>query len=144
MLHILVTIILIIIVMFVIFNKCDNFSNIKKFKAPGSFTKLKAVKTNVVRTIDDKGKNLLEKYNKQLYSIANIIVKAEDNLNLIQLPSFFNCNEKWPGCLPRPLYQGSCGSCWGFETIGTNQSNIPHPSDSTAELVGEQRLESSR
>lgn len=103
--------------MFVIFNKCDNFTNIKKFKAPGSFTKLKAVKTNVVRTIDDKGKNLLEKYNKQLYSIANIIVKAEDNLNSIQLPSFFNCNEKWPGCLPRPLYQGSCGSCWGFASV---------------------------
>jgi hypothetical protein len=117
MLYILVAIIIIIIFIYVMFSKRENFSSTKKFKAPSSSTKLKASKSNVIRTINISGKNLLEKYTKQLYSIANIVVKADDNINTIQVPSFFNCNEKWPGCLPRPLFQGSCGSCWGFAAV---------------------------
>jgi hypothetical protein len=37
--------------------------------------------------------------------------------NITDFPSFFHVAEKWPGCLPRPLYQGTCGSCWGFASV---------------------------
>lgn len=96
--------------------KKDCFTKITNFKTPKSFTKLKATKTNVVRTLNTKGKNLLEKYEEQLYTLANIITNVDD-VNKIEVPSFFNCNEKWKGCLPRPLYQGTCGSCWGFAAV---------------------------
>lgn len=34
--------------------------------------------------------------------------------NLLSMPSFFDCRDKWPGCMPPPFYQGTCGSCWAF------------------------------
>jgi hypothetical protein len=47
--------------------------------------------------------------------VSNIPSDKENNKgNIVSEPSFFHCNEKWPGSLPRPLFQGSCGSCWAF------------------------------
>lgn len=34
--------------------------------------------------------------------------------NVLTVPTFFDCRDKWPGCLPPSLYQGTCGSCWAF------------------------------
>ena len=34
--------------------------------------------------------------------------------NILSFPTFFDCRDKWPGCLPEPLFQGTCGSCWAF------------------------------
>jgi CRISPR/Cas system-associated endonuclease Cas3-HD len=38
--------------------------------------------------------------------LEEIIAKNTDRFkgNILSFPSFFNSNEKWPGCLPRPLY----------------------------------------
>jgi hypothetical protein len=43
--------------------------------------------------------------------------KVDKDGNTLEYPSFFNAMEKWPGCLPRPLFQGSCGSCWAFASV---------------------------
>jgi hypothetical protein len=113
-----VIILLILIVLIIYFKttKIDNFSNVETFKVPPSMTKLKATESSVVTEINETGSNLLEKYADKLKSLANIVITVDD-VNILQIPSFFNCNEKWPGCLPRPLYQGSCGSCWGFASV---------------------------
>jgi len=116
---IILLIVLLVFASYVFFTKRkNNFGNIsvQKFLAPPSFTKLKVSKSNVVSTINSSGKNLLEKYSKELNSIAHRVDKI-DRVNIITMPSFFNSNEKWPGCLPRPLYQGTCGSCWGFASV---------------------------
>jgi hypothetical protein len=34
--------------------------------------------------------------------------------NLLTMPTFFDCRDKWPGCIPAANYQGTCGSCWAF------------------------------
>lgn len=34
--------------------------------------------------------------------------------NVLTMPTFFDSRDKWPGCLPPSLYQGTCGSCWAF------------------------------
>ena len=116
---VLIIVILLVVVMLYVFLRRDHFGNIspsKKFMAPPSFTKLRATKSNVVRSINVTGKDLLEKYAQELNSLAHIITRV-DNVNIITMPSFFNSNEKWPGCLPRPLQQGTCGSCWGFASV---------------------------
>jgi hypothetical protein len=121
---ILLCILVVLIILVIVSTKCkDSFGNItekitgmKNFKTPNSFTKLKAVKTNIITTVNKSGKNLLEKYAKQLKSISDVTTRVDD-VNILQTPSFFNSNEKWPGCLPRPLFQGTCGSCWGFASV---------------------------
>lgn len=44
--------------------------------------------------------------------------------NRLSFPGFFHVGEKWPGCLPRPLYQGTCGSCWGFAAVTSLSSRF--------------------
>ena len=34
--------------------------------------------------------------------------------NILTMPTFFDSRDKWPGCLPPSLFQGTCGSCWAF------------------------------
>lgn len=34
--------------------------------------------------------------------------------NVLTMPTFFDSRDKWPGCLPPSLFQGTCGSCWAF------------------------------
>ena len=112
---IIIIILLVVVLLLFVYMKCENFSNItyKKFKAPPSFTKVNANIKVKIENVNDKADNLLEKYAKKLDSISNFVTIV-DKVNFIELPTFFNCNEKWEGCLPRPLYQGTCGSCWGF------------------------------
>lgn len=55
-------------------------------------------------------------------SLSEILLKIKNSKeiidgNILEFPSFFHVAEKWPGCLPRPLYQGTCGSCWGFASV---------------------------
>jgi hypothetical protein len=47
----------------------------------------------------------------------NNVTKIIKGVNYVGMPSYFSAGEKWPGCLPRPLYQGTCGSCWGFASV---------------------------
>lgn len=116
----IILIIVFILLLVLLFNNSEYFAgNITKFKTPPSFTKLKSgqnVTSNVINTINTKGKNLFEKYSDKLNSLAEQKLIVE-KVNYVDVPTFFNCNEKWPGCLPRPLFQGSCGSCWGFASV---------------------------
>lgn len=94
------------------------FTNTDKiFKAPPSLTKLSsahtAYTTQSLTQSKQKG-TLLERYYKQLEKNNTNVI---DKVNILQIPTFFNAGEKWPGCLPRPLYQGTCGSCWGFASV---------------------------
>lgn len=34
----------------------------------------------------------------------------------LDLPKHFDCREKWPKWISKPLNQGTCGSCWAFST----------------------------
>ncbi len=115
---ILIVIIIFVFVYFYLIPNRDSFTNtgFKKFTTPPSFTKLKDIKSNEITKLNNSGGNLLEKYADKLRSLANIVITVGD-VNILQIPGFFNCNEKWKGCLPRPLYQGTCGSCWGFASV---------------------------
>lgn len=37
--------------------------------------------------------------------------------NILLFPTFFDCRDKWPGCMIEPLFQGTCGSCWAFSIV---------------------------
>jgi hypothetical protein len=92
------------------------------FKSPPSFTKLSVplsqTKLSALTVVRDKKKgSLLDRYTEKLNQVITDNTKTINKVNIIQIPTFFNCGEKWPGCLPRPLYQGSCGSCWGFASV---------------------------
>ena len=94
------------------------FSNDKKikFKAPFSRTKLKSSldMQDPLHTQESKELSL-----EQLSILVQALDKNKSSYegNILSYPSFFYANEKWPGCLPRPLSQGSCGSCWGFAAV---------------------------
>lgn len=119
-LYIIIIIAIIIILAIFILYPCRNyFSNVKKFKAPPSFTMIKAYDnfTSIPGTSTSLDKEELCKlFDKLCEHESEEKLKIKEN-NMISTPSFFNCNEKWPGCLPRPLYQGTCGSCWGFASV---------------------------
>ncbi len=34
--------------------------------------------------------------------------------NVLSYPEYLSASDLWSGSLPRPLFQGSCGSCWAF------------------------------
>lgn len=94
-----------------------------KFQAPPSFTKL--LKSKQLTSESDKistSDESLTGTKKSLHEILDILAKVDSvkkyyKGNAMSFPSFFHADEKWPGCLPRPLYQGTCGSCWGFATV---------------------------
>ena len=44
--------------------------------------------------------------------------------NILTMPTFFDCRDKWPGCIPSASYQGSCGSCWAFAICTCLSSRI--------------------
>jgi hypothetical protein len=62
------------------------------------------------KTIDDYCKL----FNCNDLAEHDLVIKGN---NVIGTPSYFYIQDKWPGCLPRPLYQGTCGSCWGFASV---------------------------
>jgi hypothetical protein len=98
-----------------------------KFKSPPSFTKLsvpesetKLSELSKAQVPSQKGPlntSILQRYAQKLNDIVYGSRSIVNQVNIIQTPGFFNSNEKWPGCLPRPLYQGTCGSCWGFASV---------------------------
>jgi hypothetical protein len=90
----------------------------KIFKAPSSLTKLNTSQT-ILRSSAPKTDNTEPITSKNLETLLASIEKSRSEVegNILDFPSFFHSNEKWPGCLPRPLYQGTCGSCWGFASI---------------------------
>jgi hypothetical protein len=119
-------IVIIIILIFVVpicviykTNKIENFENnssLKIFKAPMSLTRL----TNSSLSSTNEPTN--EPTNKTIEPLEQVLSRIEKSRkeidgNILDFPSFFHCSEKWTGCLPRPLYQGSCGSCWGFASV---------------------------
>ncbi len=101
----------------------ENFENIKIFKAPSSLTN---VKMNL-KEVKDEVKELKEL--DKIENLRKILSTIKENKtildgNKLSYPGFFYANEKWPGCLPRPLYQGSCGSCWGFASVSALSSRF--------------------
>lgn len=88
------------------------------FKAPASLSVLTNVPSKTLAQPDITGTgSLLTRSADALKKVIASDTSVVDSVNIIQVPSFFNANEKWPGCLPRPLYQGTCGSCWGFAAV---------------------------
>jgi hypothetical protein len=117
---------LIIVIIYMIYYSCscsdyiDQFSSSGlKFQAPMSLTNLKGSGPVVKGSKGTKGtKKDLKKDQNFCNIIAKLCSEESDEIvkgaNSLNMPSFFYSDEKWPGCLPRPLYQGTCGSCWGF------------------------------
>ena len=102
--------------------RSERFTQKKKivFQAPPSFTKLK--KTLHAQASADTEADLMVGTKKSLQEILEVLDKVDQLRtyymgNALSFPSFFHADEKWPGCLPRPLYQGTCGSCWGFASV---------------------------
>jgi hypothetical protein len=118
MIILILSILLIVIILILLScSRVNYFGNVIIFKAPPSFTKLSTeTKLSHIPTNSQKG-NVLDKYIDKLNSIITNNTSIINDVNIIQIPTFFNSNEKWKGCLPRPLYQGSCGSCWGFASV---------------------------
>lgn len=109
------------ILLIVLLNVTESFGSSKLiFKTPKSLTNLKASPSSGSKK-RTKGKNLLsdgELCKKMSYICnSNMPMMTVKSVNILQMPSYFSAGEKWPGCLPRPLYQGSCGSCWGFASV---------------------------
>lgn len=130
MLLLILSFILIIFILFILFldkfntNIINYFGNTStNFKAPPSFTKLSIREADTKLSEFEAAKNnptkksLLDRYTNKLNEVIQNNTSIVNKVNIIQIPTFFNSGEKWPGCLPRPLYQGSCGSCWGFATV---------------------------
>ena len=46
------------------------------------------------------------------------------NGNQLTFPAYFSAWDKWPGCLPSPLFQGDCGSCWAFAVVTSLSSRF--------------------
>lgn len=123
--YVLIIIIVVFFMFLVISIPCVSyFSNINQmtFKSPPSFTKLsipeaKTKEHELSIEYDHTKKDTLDRYSNKFKKVIDSNRSVINEVNIIQLPTFFNSNEKWPGCLPRPLYQGTCGSCWGFASV---------------------------
>jgi hypothetical protein len=115
----------IVILLILLYPRISNFTNITSgiFKTPPSFTKLSIPQSNtklsglLLSGTDNNKGTLLDRSIQQLDDVISKNTSVVQDVNIIQVPTFFNANEKWPGCLPRPLYQGTCGSCWGFASV---------------------------
>lgn len=94
--------------------RTDEFTNEgtkKIFKAPISNTRI----LNSSTERKNKSKPRTATFEELVdYNLVNTYKIDE---NIVSYPTFFHVDEKWPGCLPRPLYQGKCGSCWGFAAV---------------------------
>jgi hypothetical protein len=115
---------IVILSLILLYPRYSNFGNTNTvFRTPPSFTKLAVPESQTKLSQLSKanaptGKGLLiEKYAQKLNDVVYGSRNVVNEVNIIQTPGFFNSNEKWPGCLPRPLYQGTCGSCWGFAAV---------------------------
>jgi hypothetical protein len=126
MILLIVALSLIIILLILLFHPtCKSYfgNTTPIFKSPPSFTKLSVplsqtkLSTLSNTTIANKKGTLIDRYAEKLNQVIANNTTTVDKVNIIQIPTFFNSGEKWPGCLPRPLYQGSCGSCWGFAGV---------------------------
>ena len=112
---VVIVLILIALIIYFLVKKCpESFSQTKKkkFKIPNSLTNVHYDKV--------VSKSTPENMSKETMDIIKNIIKSESKIvdgNRFNIPSFFYSNEKWPGCLPKALYQGSCGSCWGFAAV---------------------------
>jgi hypothetical protein len=113
----------IIILIILLHPACKNyFGNVNNtFKTPPSFTKLSVreaqTKISELSVSPNKKGSILDRYIDKLNDVIAKNTSVIDKVNIIQVPTFFNANEKWKNCLPRPLYQGTCGSCWGFASV---------------------------
>lgn len=113
--------IFLLIILLIVLNPANisYFSNVNSrvFKAPPSFTKLSNISAPHTSTVPNGQMTILEKYKDKLKEVVSGSKSIINDVNTVNVPTFFNANEKWPGCLPRPLFQGTCGSCWGFASV---------------------------
>lgn len=119
----LVLFILLFIVCLIVYNRktiADYFTNVtkpRKFKASPSKTKLKKLKANAANAEQETQKKpIITQKPTQTLEITQNLQNLQPKV-AVSGPGYFSAAEKWPGCLPRPLYQGSCGSCWGFAAV---------------------------
>ena len=113
---VIVIILIIILILIYIVCKCrEHFSDEGlKFKAPPSFTIIKS--SDGVDTGNTEGGvgEVMDRLAKLTSKYRSSEIKDG---NILNFPSHFNCRDEWPGCLPDPLYQGNCGSCWAFAAV---------------------------
>jgi hypothetical protein len=73
-------------------------------------------KNTIVKILND-----IAHHDEKGFHSVHLNQKIDDNHhyhyeegNILTFPLFFDCRDKWPGCMPPPLFQGTCGSCWAF------------------------------
>jgi hypothetical protein len=104
----------------------EKFSLGRKFMAPNSFTKIK--KLRIGNNTGNIGNNTGNEngINDSLVLTEQQLIKILEKLpiepteykgNTMSFPAYFNCSEKWIGCLPRAMNQVNCGSCWAFASV---------------------------
>lgn len=112
----------------------DHFADLKgMFQAPSSDTKIKTkCKSNrwVAGQCAEKRNKSEDAYldpnwkpdSDQFKHLISLLEEASENQaeisgNVMSYPKYFECREKWEGCIPSPLFQGNCGSCWAFAAV---------------------------
>jgi len=114
----LAVVLVVVLLIILLYPHSSYFSNVgMTFKAPPSFTKLSVPSQPTSNNGPTKKGTLLERTIDHLNTVIKNNSSIVDEVNIIEIPTFFNSNERWPGCLPRPLFQGTCGSCWGFASV---------------------------
>lgn len=89
------------------------FTNARKFRAPSSMTTLRKFRSSI-STSAPIGTNAPV----DLSFLEKIPQEPTEYLgNVLSFPDYFNCSEKWVGCLPRAMNQVNCGSCWAFAAV---------------------------
>ncbi len=118
---------IIIILSIYIYISCESFENtLYSTLYPLAHTYIPSIKSNPERP---KSLTYVNITNTKYYNIKEILDQVVRNKgiikgNVIEYPSYFFAGSTWPGCLPRPLYQGSCGSCWGFAATAALSSRF--------------------
>ena len=57
-------------------------------------------------------------------NLAHGIHDTHRSASTATLPPFFDCRDKWRGCIYRVYDQGECGSCWAFASLATLSSRF--------------------